>query len=89
MAKTVNLTTVQQLLAMACPKGPEEITPEKHLIRDLEMDSFGMMEVVLSFEREFDIEIPDRDLRLFDTVQDVLVYLATKIGSASVRTSTV
>ena len=71
---TVTLAAVQQLLAMASPVDPEEITPEKHLMRDLEMDSFGMMDAVLSFEREFGIEIPDRDLRL-------LVYLEKKTGT--------
>ena len=79
---TVTLSAVQQLLAMASPVDPEEITPEKHLARDLEMDSFVMMDAVLSFEREFGIDIPDLDLRLFDTVQDVLVYLAERTGSA-------
>lgn len=77
----VDLQKVQQLLAMACPKEPEEITPEKHLVSDLELDSFGLMEMVMSFEDEFGIEIPDRDLRLLDTVQDVLTYLEEKTGT--------
>ena len=37
----VELEKVQHLLAMACPKDLDEITPEKHLISDLELDSFG------------------------------------------------
>ena len=74
----VELEKVQQLLAMACPKEIEEITPDKHLISDLEMDSFGLMGVVMAFEDEFGIEIPDRDLRLLDTVEDVLLYLEDK-----------
>ncbi len=86
---TVSLASVQQLLAMASPMDPEEITPEKHLVRDLDIDSFAMMDAVLSFEREFGIEIPDRDLRLFDTVQDVLVYLAERTGSVVAHASTI
>ena len=74
----VELERVQQLLAMASPKEIEEITPEKHLISDLEMDSFGLMEVVMAFEDEFGVEIPDRDLRLLDTVEYLLIYLADK-----------
>ncbi|CAK7065836.1 MAG: Acyl carrier protein [Desulfovibrio sp.] len=76
----VELEKVQQLLAMASPREIEEITPEKHLVSDLEMDSFGLMEVVMAFEDEFGIEIPDRDLRLLDTVEDVLIYLEDKTG---------
>ena len=75
----VELERVQQLLAMASPKEIEEITPEKHLISDLEMDSFGLMEVVMAFEDEFGV--PDRDLRLLDTVEDVLIYLEDKTGT--------
>ena len=77
----VELERVQQLLAMASPKEIEEITPEKHLISDLEMDSFVLMEVVMAFEDEFGVEIPDRDLRLLDTVEDVLIYLEDKTGT--------
>lgn len=80
----VELEKVQQLLAMACPKEIEEITPDKHLVSDLEMDSFGLMEVIMAFEDEFGIEIPDRDLRLLDTVEDVLMYLEEKTGTQHV-----
>ena len=38
----------------------------------------------MAFEDEFGIEIPDRDLRLLDTVQDVLVYLEEKTGTGHV-----
>ena len=80
----VELEKVQHLLAMACPKDLDEITPEKHLVSDLELDSFGLMEAVMAVEDEFGIEIPDRDLRLLDTVQDVLVYLEEKTGTGHV-----
>ncbi len=82
----VDLIKIQQLLAMACPHDPEEITPEKHLVSDLDMDSFGLMEMVIAFEKEFDIDIPDRDLRLFDTVADVAQYIEQKqMGGALAR----
>ncbi len=74
----VDLSTVQQLLATVCPHDPEEITPDKHLVSELEIDSFGLMEMVMAFEKEFDIEIPDRDLRLFNTVQDIIHYIEHK-----------
>lgn len=74
----VNLATVQSLLSENSPVDANNITPEKHLIRDLELDSFSLMDTVSSFEKEFDVTIPDRDLRLFDTVQDVLDYLSKK-----------
>lgn len=74
----VDLFKVQQLLATVCPHDPEEITLDKHLVSDLEIDSFGLMEMVMAFEKEFNIEIPDRDLRLFNTVQDIIDYIEQK-----------
>ena len=82
----VEFEKVRQLLATACPVDTEEITMEKHLVRDLELDSFGLMEMVMAFEDEFGIEIPDRDLRLFDTVRDVVVYLEEKTGAKHMAT---
>lgn len=74
----VDLSKVQQLLATVCPHDPDEITLDKHLVSDLEIDSFGLMEMVMTFEKEFNIEIPDRDLRLFNTVQDIINYIEQK-----------
>ncbi|MDL2236622.1 acyl carrier protein [Christensenellaceae bacterium OttesenSCG-928-K19] len=74
----VDFSIVQQLLATTCPHDPEEITLDKHLVSDLDIDSFGLMEMVIAFEKEFKIEIPDRDLRLFNTVEDVVRYIEEK-----------
>jgi len=75
----IDFAKIQQLLAMACPHDPEEITPDKQLVRDLDIDSFGLMDMVMAFEKEFNIEIPDRDLRLFDTVGDILDYIENRV----------
>ncbi len=79
----VDFAKIQQLLAMACPHDPEEITPDKQLVRDLDIDSFGLMDMVIAFENEFGIEIPDRDLRLFHTVQDIVTYLEQRVPGAA------
>ncbi len=77
-----DLSIIQQLLATVCPYDAEYITPEKSLVNDLEMDSFGVMDMVIAFEKEFDIEIPDRDLRLFGTVGDIINYIEQKKSGA-------
>lgn len=74
----VELDKIRELLMTVCPCDPEEITEDKHLVRDLDIDSFGLMELVLDFESEFGISIPDRDLRKFDTVQDIITYIEQK-----------
>ena len=74
----IEFARIQQLLAEACPHDAEEITLDKHLVKDLDIDSFGLMELVMAFESEFGVEIPDRDLRLFTTVGDIVNYLEQK-----------
>ena len=71
---------VRQILLEAAPVAPDEITPETHLVRDLQIDSFGLMDMVLQFEETYGLSIPDRDLRRFSTVQDILTYLDKKTG---------
>lgn len=78
----VELSVIQKLLATVCPRDAEEITLDKQLVNDLEMDSFGVMDMVIAFEKEFDIEIPDRDLRLFVTVGDIVNYIEEKKANA-------
>lgn len=74
----VNIDRVKELLAASCPYSPEEIELESDLVADLDFDSFCMMDMLLAFEKEFSISIPDRDLRLFVTVSDIVNYLETK-----------
>lgn len=74
----VELGRIRELLLTVCPCEPEEITKDKHLVRDLDIDSFGLMELVLDFEKEFGISIPDRDLRKFETVADIMAYIDQK-----------
>lgn len=74
----INIDRVKELLAASCPYSPEEIELESDLVVDLDFDSFCMMDMLLAFEKEYDISIPDRDLRLFVTVSDIVNYLETK-----------
>ena len=52
-----------------------EITSEASFIDDLGADSLDTVELVMAFEEEFDIEIPDEDAENIRTVKDVVDYL--------------
>ncbi|MEG2189220.1 MAG: acyl carrier protein [Christensenella sp.] len=69
------LPAVATLLAEYSTAEPEDITPDKHLVSDLELDSFSLLDAMTAFEDEFGISIPDRDLKLLDTVGDVIDYI--------------
>ncbi len=54
---------------------PEEVTPEASFIDDLGADSLDVVELVMAFEEEFDLEIPDEDAENIKTVQDAVDYI--------------
>lgn len=61
---------------------PEEITPTASFIDDLGADSLDTVELVMAFEEEFGIEIPDEDAEKITTVGDAIKYIEEKVGSS-------
>lgn len=57
---------------------PSEVTPEAHFIDDLGADSLETVELVMAFEDEFKIEIPDEDAEKITTVGSAIDYLKSK-----------
>lgn len=53
----------------------EEITSDMDLMYDLNINSYDIMSIIGKFEDEFDIEVPDEDIRNFITVADVINYI--------------
>jgi acyl carrier protein len=56
-----------------------KITMDAKLEEDLEIDSLGIVEVVMAFEDEFDIEIDDEELADVSTVGQAVNLLHSKI----------
>jgi len=56
----------------------EKIIPQANFIDDLGADSLDTVELVMAFEDEFDIEIPNEDAEKFKIVKDVLKYIDAK-----------
>jgi acyl carrier protein len=56
-----------------------KITPDAKLVDDLGADSLDAVELIMAFEDEFDIEIPDEDTTNIHTVNDIYEYLAKRI----------
>ena len=57
----------------------EKINMDAKLEEDLEIDSLGIVEVVMAFEDEFDIEIDDEELADVSTVGEAVKLLHSKI----------
>jgi acyl carrier protein len=56
----------------------EKLTDEARFIEDLGADSLDIVELVMEFEKEFNIDIPDEDAEKLRTVGDALKYLVEK-----------
>jgi acyl carrier protein len=59
----------------------EKLTSEASFIEDLGADSLDIVELVMEFEKEFNIDIPDEDAEKLRTVGDATKYLNDKIGA--------
>ena len=58
----------------------EKLTDSASFMEDLGADSLDTVELVMAFEKEFDIDIPDEEAEKLRTVGDALKYLHTKSG---------
>ena len=57
----------------------EDVTPEANFVEDLGADSLDTVELVMAFEEEFGIEIPDEDAEKILTVQQAVEYVNEKL----------
>lgn len=57
---------------------PEKVTGTASFIEDLGADSLDIVELVMTMEEEFDLDIPDEDAEKIKTVGDVVKYISTK-----------
>ena len=66
---------------LGCVKAFQKVDPAKvsqkaHFLNDLGLDSLDTVEVVMAFEDEFVIEIPDADAEKIHTCDDAIKYIA-------------
>jgi acyl carrier protein len=59
----------------------EKLTNEASFMEDLGADSLDTVELVMAFEKEFDIDIPDEEAEKLRTVGDAFKYLHEKLGA--------
>ena len=52
-----------------------QVTPEASFTADLNADSLDTVELIMEFEKEFGISIPDEDTQKITTVKDVVEYI--------------
>ena len=71
---------VKEIIANELGVEIEKVTEEASFVDDLGADSLDTVELVMAFEEEFEIEIPDEDAEKMQSVGDAIEYLAAKQG---------
>jgi acyl carrier protein len=59
---------------------PDEVNPHANILDDLGADSLDVVEMVMTLEEAFDIEVPDEDVEQMRTVGDVETYVVKAVG---------
>ena len=66
---------VKSIIAEQLSVDEEEVTNDASFVEDLGADSLDVVELVMAFEEEFGIEIPDDDAEKITKVKDAIEYI--------------
>lgn len=72
---------VRRIIAEKLGIGAEKITNEAYFIEDLGADSLDVVDLVMVFEEEFDLEIPDEEGMKLTTVGKSVKYLEQRLAT--------
>ena len=71
----------EKLRDMICDQldlDPENVTEESLIIEDLGADSLDIVDLVMTIEEEFNVEVPDEEIENIRTVGDVVKFIEAR-----------
>ena len=74
------LGKVKEIIVEELGVEESEVTVEANFIEDLGADSLDTVELIMKFEEEFEIDIPDEEAEKLTTVGKAVDYLKTKVN---------
>ncbi len=66
---------VKKIIAEKLSVDMDEVVPDAAFVDDLGADSLDLVELIMSMEEEFDIDISDEDAEQIATVKDAIAYI--------------
>lgn len=66
---------IRELLAEQLDIDEDKITMDSDILEDFEADSLDVVDMVMTLEEEFGVEVPDEQIENFHTVGDVVRYV--------------
>lgn len=73
---------VKEIVAQQLGVNEEQVTDQASFKDDLGADSLDIVELVMAFEEEFEVDIPDEDAEKVTTVGHAVSYIEAKKGAA-------
>ena len=73
------LEKVKAILSEQFDVEEDSITPDTNRSEDLEADSLDVVDLLMSIEDEFEIEVPDEEIENIKTVGDIVKYIENKV----------
>lgn len=66
---------VIELICEKLGKNKSEVTLSSKLVEDLGADSLDVVELIMAFEDEFNVSLPDEDVQNMKTIGDIVKYI--------------
>jgi acyl carrier protein len=70
---------LREIMAARLGLPAEQLVPEARLVEDLGLDSLDAVELAISVERKFDIEVPEEELTKLKTMADMVALVESRI----------
>lgn len=71
----VSFEKIKEIIVDQMGVDPDKVTEDASFIEDLGADSLDIVELIMTFEEEFDMEMSDEDAEKIATVGDVIKYI--------------
>jgi len=72
---------IKKIIAERLSLSEDEIRMDSSFLDDLGADSLDIVELIMAFEEEFDLKIPDEEAEKIETVKDVVDYIQSHLGN--------
>jgi acyl carrier protein len=73
---------LREIMAARLGLPAEQLVPEARLVEDLGLDSLDAVELAISVERKFEIEVPEEELTKLKTVADMVALVESRVKQA-------